>query len=151
VERTSAGALPEKLGAETEASCFYHPQSRAAVPCDQCGRFLCSLCDLEIDGRHLCPACLVPAPGAQRTVLLDPRRTMYDTVVLLVAIAPILFWPFLIFSAPATLYLVFRYWKAPRSLVPRTRVRFVIAALFALAELVGLYWLIRLLILAARR
>src|SRR5258706_3513950 len=85
VERTGAGTLPEKLGAESEASCFYHPFSRAVVPCDQCGRFLCSLCDLDIDGRHLCPACLLPGPGAQRTALIDPRRTMYDTVVLLVA------------------------------------------------------------------
>src|SRR5271166_5060845 len=56
-KRTQAGALPETLGGEAEASCFYHPESRAAVPCDECGRFLCRLCDLEVEGRHLCPSC----------------------------------------------------------------------------------------------
>ena len=31
VSRIPVGALPEAIGAETEASCFYHPESRAAV------------------------------------------------------------------------------------------------------------------------
>ena len=30
-----------------EASCYFHAHKRAAVPCDGCGRFLCSLCDLN--------------------------------------------------------------------------------------------------------
>jgi hypothetical protein len=150
IEQLRAGALPEALGSETEASCFFHPNSRAATPCDECGRFLCSLCDLEIDGRHLCSACLMPGPGGRRVALLEPRRTMYDTVVLLVSTLPILFWPFLALSAPTTLYLVFRYWRTPGSLVPRTKVRFILAALFALAEIAGVGWLIWIFVVGLR-
>jgi hypothetical protein len=146
VELVRTGVKPEALLSETEASCFFHPQSRALAPCDQCGRFLCGLCDLEIDGRHMCPACLVPAPGQLSPALLEPRRTMFDTVVLLVAILPILLWPFLFISAPTTLFLVVRYWRKQSSLVKRTKIRFVIAAVIAVAEMVLLYFIVRALI-----
>src|ERR1043166_9643521 len=79
VEHVRTGMLPDALLLDTEASCFFHPQSRAIAPCDQCGRFLCGLCDLDVDGRHWCPVCLLPPPGQKRTALLEPRRTMYDT------------------------------------------------------------------------
>ena len=36
---------------------------------------------------------------------------------------------------PWALFLVFRRWSAPSSIVPRTKIRFILAALFALAEL----------------
>ena len=39
-------------------------------------------------------------------------------------------------------FFVIRYWRAPSSLVPRTRVRYYLAALFALAELAGVGLLI---------
>src|ERR1043166_5695656 len=52
------GRPGEALLVETESSCFYHPEKKAAVPCDSCGRFLCALCDCELHGKHFCPACL---------------------------------------------------------------------------------------------
>src|SRR5438128_1733856 len=52
------GRPGETLLVETESSCFYHPQKKAVVPCDACGRFLCALCDCELQGKHFCPACL---------------------------------------------------------------------------------------------
>jgi DNA-directed RNA polymerase subunit RPC12/RpoP len=135
-KRTQAGLLPEALGADTEASCFYHPESRAAVPCDECGRFLCRLCDLEVDGRHLCPACFQTGVVTGRLETVETRRIMYDTVALALSTLPILFWPSLVVTAPWTLFMVFRRWRAPGSVVPRTRIRFYLAALFALAEVV---------------
>lgn len=143
IERSHAGALPEELRADEEASCFYHPQSRAAVPCESCGRFLCRLCDLEVDGHHLCPVCFqsgAPVLHAEVT-----RRTMYDTIALALAALPsLLIWPAVV-TAPASLFLVFRWWAAPGSIVPRTKVRFVLAGLIAAAEVCGaaiLIWLI---------
>ena len=38
---TAKGSAGEALLADTEASCFYHPQKRASVVCSECGRFLC--------------------------------------------------------------------------------------------------------------
>lgn len=145
IEHRRVGTLPEALSAETEASCFYHPQSRAAVPCEECGRFLCSLCDLEVEGRHLCPTCFQTGVNTRKLKTVDTKRTMYDSIALTLATAPLLlFWPMVI-SAPAALFVVVRRWRAPGSIVPRTRIRFYLAALFALAEIAGvgvLIWFI---------
>jgi DNA-directed RNA polymerase subunit RPC12/RpoP len=130
------GALPETVLSDTEASCFYHPESRAVVPCDECGRFLCSLCEIEIDGRKLCPACFQSGLASNRLEAAETRRTMYDTVALALATLPfIVMWPAVIVSAPAALFTVVRRWRAPGSIVPRTRIRFYLAVLFALGEL----------------
>lgn len=128
-EHTRVGDVPAALQGDTEASCFYHQQSRAATVCEQCGRFLCALCDLEVDRRHVCPRCF------EKVETVEPRRTMYDSMALAIATLPaLLFWPALI-GAPLALFLVFRRWNAPGSIVPRTKIRFILAALVALAEI----------------
>ncbi len=142
IERTRAGPLPEALAADAEASCFYHAESRALVPCDQCGRFLCGLCDLEIDGRHLCPVCFQAGLASNQLEIAETSRTMWDSIALATATLPVLlFWP-AIFGAPTALYFVVRRWNAPLSILPRTRIRFYLAALFALAEVAGIVLLI---------
>ena len=138
VAANRAGSLPEAIAAESEASCFYHAGSRAAIPCDQCGRFLCQLCDIEIGGRHLCPACFQAGVAERKIDLVETRRTMYDSVALAFAVLPaLLIWPVLV-GAPAALWVVFRRWRSPGSIVPRTRLRYYLAALIALAEIAGM-------------
>lgn len=134
IERTRTGALPEAIEIETEASCFYHPSSRAAIPCDECGRFLCRLCEIEIDGRHLCPTCFETGVSANK-LNVEASRTMYDSIALALATLPtLLTWPVII-GAPAALYVVIRRWRAPGSIVPRTRVRYYLALVFVLVDL----------------
>jgi hypothetical protein len=68
---------------------------------------------------------------------LDTKRTMYDSIALLLATLPaILIWPPIV-TAPASLYFVFRYWKAPGSVAPRTRYRYYLSTVLATAEVVG--------------
>jgi len=142
MERIRAGSAPEAIAGDTEASCFFHPQSRAAVLCAECGRFLCNLCDIELDGRHLCPACFQSGVSSNKLETLETRRTMYDSIALAMASLPaLLIWPVL-FGAPAALYLVIRRWRTPLSILPRTRIRFVIAALLALTEFAGIAFII---------
>lgn len=129
------GAQPEALAADTEASCIFHPHSRAVVPCEECGRFLCSLCDIELDGRHLCPHCFNTGVKSNKLETAETQRTMYDSIALALATLPaLMFWPAFV-TAPAALFFVVRRWRAPRSVVPRTRIRFYLAAIFALAEI----------------
>lgn len=52
------GNSGETLLMDDEAACFYHPGKKAVVPCSVCGRFLCALCDIDFNGRHICPSCL---------------------------------------------------------------------------------------------
>jgi hypothetical protein len=142
IERMRAGAAPEALAEDTEASCFYHAESRAVVPCSECGRFLCHLCDIELEGRHLCPTCFQSGVSSNRLEAMETRRTLYDTIALIISTLPVmLFWPAII-GAPTALYYVVRRWRTPLSILPRRRIRFVLAALFALAEIAGIVFVI---------
>jgi len=142
IEREPKGEQPEALQDPSEATCFYHPLSRAAVPCDDCGRFLCRLCDLPADGRHLCPGCFQVALQGRKLNEFDTKRTMYDSIALLLATLPALLIWIPIFTAPAALYFVFRYWKAPGSVAPRTRYRYYLAAVLAIVEIGAIVFLI---------
>jgi hypothetical protein len=70
---------------------------------------------------------------------LENQRTLYDGIALTLAVLPILMWPLTFITAPASLFIVVRHWRSPLSVVPRTRVRYVLAALFAVAQIAG--WL----------
>src|ERR1051325_5705940 len=71
---------------EGEASCFYHPNKKAVLPCETCGRFLCALCDVELNGQHLCPACLTSGQKKGKLTHLDNRRVLYDSLALTLAL-----------------------------------------------------------------
>lgn len=134
----SQGSSAEQTQVEGEASCFYHPAKKAVVPCAGCGRFLCSVCDVEFAGEHLCPACLESGRRKGKLQRLETERTLYDTLALVVAVVPMVFmWPITCISAPIVVYLCIRYWKAPSSIIPRTKWRFVVALLIALLQIGG--------------
>jgi hypothetical protein len=127
--------------AEGEASCFYHPRKRAVVPCDQCGRFLCSLCQVEFLGQNWCPGCIEAHRQKGQLSNLDSSRPLYDNMALVLATLPaVLVWPTII-TAPMSLYVAARYWRKPSSLVPRTKIRFYVAVLLAVLQIVGWLWL----------
>ncbi len=135
MERKQAGAAPETLGAESEASCFFHANARAAFPCAECGRFLCNLCDIQLDGRHICPSCFQSGVRSNKLQTMETHRVMYDTIALASATLPVLLiWPAVV-GAPAAIYIAIRRWRTPLSILPRTKIRFVIAVLFALGEI----------------
>lgn len=129
-----------------EASCFYHPSRRAAVPCDTCGRFLCTLCQIEIGDRKLCPMCLETGRLNHSIQSLETRRILYDNIALGVAVVPaVLIWP-VIFSAPTALFLAIRYWRAPGSIVRRSRLRFGLAIALASLELAAIATVVVILV-----
>ena len=150
-----AGYLPgrsgEALQEDTEASCFYHPHKRATVPCDVCGRFLCSLCDVVMGDRHLCPGCVEAhfsdgrsgkggkAPG--------DRRFLYDSLALSLAIWPLLTCFLTFVTAPLVLFIGIRYWRAPSGMFRWSKLRLAAAMSIAAAEIavwaVTIAWLIK--------
>ncbi len=134
------GRSAETLQMDRQAACFYHPRKKAVIPCAVCGRFLCALCDIPLDGRHLCPACLEKGKTGQKIKSLDNHRICYDTLALLAATVPMLIYWLTIITAPLAIYLTVRYWKAPSSIVGRTKIRFILAAVIAGLQLGG--WLL---------
>lgn len=122
---------------DDQAGCFFHPGKKATTVCDSCGRFICALCDLDINGAHMCPQCLDSGKKKGSIKELDNSRTLYDRLALYIA-----FFSFFVsvisgFIAPITLYIVIRYWNSPGSVTGKggTKFRFVLAGLLAVIQL----------------
>jgi ribosomal protein S27E len=135
-------ALPEEVvsPAEGDSTCFYHASKKAVLPCDACGRFLCALCDCELNGQHLCPRCLEAGQSKGKIKNLDSSRKKWDSIALGLAVLPIatiVFWVFTIVTAPMALFIAIRYWNAPRSIFHQTKMRLVIAIVIAIMEILG--------------
>jgi len=134
IPRGNAGELAVQEG---QATCFYHPEKVAHVPCDACGRFICALCDVELHGEHLCPGCIEAGRRKGKITTLENKRVLYDNIALSLAVLPLLAWPLTIVTAPATIVFSIVTWRKPSSLAPRTKIRFIAAILFSVMVLIG--------------
>lgn len=132
------GKSGEFILVEGEAGCFYHPQKRAVIPCAACGRFLCALCDLELNDEHLCPICLHTGRKRGNLVQLETRRVLYDSSALWLSVLPVLLVITSVFSlltAPIAVVLAIYSWYQPASILPRTRIRSYLAIFFGLLQI----------------
>ena len=137
----AAGSVGELLVAGDEAGCFYHSGKRAAAVCELCGRFLCALCDVDLNGQHCCPSCIERGVQKEKLPVLDNYRMLYDSAALGLAVLPLFFCAFAsVVTAPLAVYVALRYWKSPSSVVGRTKARSVLALSLAGAQI--LVWLI---------
>lgn len=135
--KIDAGRAGDAVMVEGESSCFYHPQKKAVLPCDGCGRFLCALCDCQLDGQHFCPTCLETGKTKGKIKSLENQRMCYDGIALSLAVLPLVIFYITIITAPMALIVAIRYWNAPRSIIRRSRVRLVAAIVIASLEIAG--------------
>jgi len=147
IARTASGARPEAR-TETEAGCFFHAKSRAENVCSSCGRFLCSLCTVGLGSNKLCPDCIYRKRRQSTEPEFRDQAILFDNIALLLLIVPVLCLVYIylgiIFSTLA-LAIVIIGWRLQRTVVPRAKYRFVLAAALALIEGVGwiaLVWLV---------
>jgi len=103
--------------------------------CDGCGRFLCALCDVELSGQHFCAPCLETGQRKRTLTQLETRRVLYDNIALALAILPVLSCFLFPVTSPLAIAVAIWGWRKPSSLLPRTRVRFVLAILIGLLGL----------------
>ncbi len=121
---------------EGDAACFFHAANQAASVCDDCGRYLCAVCEVPgVDDRRLCPPCV--SAGRKRTVQKADEIVAYDSLAITLVLLPILFWPVTLLTAPAAIVLAIIGWKKPRSLVRRGTARLLIAIILALLQIGG--------------
>jgi hypothetical protein len=132
--RADAVVAAEPIMIEGESSCFYHPQKRAVVACENCGRFVCALCDVELSGLHRCPRCL---ESDAKPTGFELQHTRYDHAALALTTIALLFSPITIITAPVALFLVIRFWNRRSSVLARSRAIFVIAGVLAVVEICG--------------
>ncbi len=109
-----------------DAVCFFHASAAAERACDACGRYVCHLCDVELEGRHYCPTCVENPGAAAPQKALTSSEFQYDSMVLSLSLLWILVWPSWILVMPYCLIVTVRHWKSPRRyLLPRSPWRFV--------------------------
>jgi hypothetical protein len=129
-------AVRVERSVEGDSTCYFHPTNHAAAICDDCGRYLCAVCEVSgEEGRRLCPPCV--SSTRKKTTRKADELVTYDQLSLTSALVPIIMWPVTLLSAPFTLGLVIYGWKKPRSLVRPGRWRFIVAAVIALLQLAG--------------
>ena len=143
---TAPEAVRTEAAMEGEAACFDHPAKRAVAACQQCGRFLCPLCTIEFENATWCPSCVAAGAGRARSANLEASRTLYDTMAFMTPLLALLVWPLTTIAGPAAVVFSIMKWRAPLSLVRRSRWRFVAAIVLGLAEVVGWIWGIAYLI-----
>ncbi len=127
-----------------ESACFYHPAKKAVAACESCGRFLCSLCDVDFGGKHLCPRCIEAGAIKGKIETLKNRTIHFDDIALVLALFGLILSYLYVafFTAPIAIYLSLRYWNTPQSVLPRTRWRFAMAIITAVASLVATLFII---------
>jgi len=137
------GKAAEAILTVEEAACFYHPQSRAVVPCDVCGRFLCSLCNIEMHGQHVCPPCLNSGRKKQQISNVDGDRVLWGGIAFLTALVPMITLYFITFiTGPLAVFIALYGWRKPRSLVGTGNVRFYFAILLGLIQTAVWVWIL---------
>jgi len=126
---------------ENGATCFYHPDHSAQIPCDHCGRFLCALCDLPLNGRHLCPVCL---DNTDRQLTENPRpshRFLWGRAALFLSITPAIIYPMTLITfltAPLAIILSLLWWKKPPGLTGSGgRLSLVLALIFSILQILA--------------
>jgi hypothetical protein len=144
--RGLAPGEPPAAVRDDDASCYVHLGNRAARPCSSCGRYMCTLCDIEIDGRNVCPACL--EAGHADSERLVHERTLWGRIVVSMSILPLLIFYVTVFTAPAAVVLAVVKRRAPTSLVRPSRLNLWLGASFAALQIVGWIALFSALVVA---
>jgi hypothetical protein len=147
-ERTAAAPEAALMG---EAACYDHPGKRAVAACQQCGRFVCQLCSVELGGAVWCPSCVAAGAGQARAANADEPRTLYDSIALTLPLVSLIMWPLTIATAPAAIVISISKWKQPLSLVRRNRWRFVAAIVIGTLMIAGWIFLVAAIVIAMRR
>ncbi len=125
------------VAGDGEASCFYHPDKQAATVCSSCGRFLCSLCEIELGGQYLCPVCFEQGRQSEQIASLVTKRVLHDSIALSIALVPLLIWPVTLITAPIAFSLAIYAWRKPTSILRRTKLRLLAALFFSGVQIVG--------------
>lgn len=122
-----------------EAACYYSPNRRATKECSHCGVLISDIWAAQWGSETVCLKCLEHLRGQGKDERFESRRILWDNVALVLTLVPLtfVFWMFAFLTAPAALFIGLRHWNSPRSLVPRSRARLVVALLLAFAQVGG--------------
>lgn len=90
----------------------------------------------------MCASCLESGRKKHKIKNLENHRTLYDSIALALAIVPLIVWFCTIITAPLAVFFAIRYWKAPSSILGRTKIRMIAVLLLAGLQITGwVFWI----------
>ena len=133
--RSKGEAIAGAIAADGDARCRFLPDLRAETVCDSCGALLSEKAAARWGAKVFCLPCvhrLRDSEDVDEDGGLLGRLKIYDNLGLLLVT---LLAPLSLLTAPVALYLLIRYRKAPRGLVPRSAGRWWLALVVSLISL----------------
>jgi hypothetical protein len=127
----------EDVPVQGEAECFDHPGKRAITACDACGRLLCDLCRVDLNGRDLCMRCLQSARDKKKIDTLQNRRVLNDAIALHLAFWPVMTIFLTPITAPAAVFFVIRHWRTKPGALKKPLAGSIVALLLAVGQITG--------------
>ncbi len=120
---------------EDDANCYKHQKNLAVKACDHCGAYICSLCDIEIHGEHICPDCF---NNQQKSQSNSKSNFMHAQLAFILSIAQVFIWYLIpIFSIGIIIYSII-FWKKDKNPYGKSsKIFFILAILISLIALIG--------------
>lgn len=144
-------AEPQPLEVEDQATCYFHAHYQAEVPCEDCGRFLCRLCDVSFHGGHRCVVCIEQMQKKPDPLLIT-ADVRWSTIAILILLVSIPFWFLSFITLPVALVIFFKFGRRRDGVFPPSTletVAFVFIALCICAMVVALVASVFVAVLAA--
>ena len=108
------------------------------------------MCDVELEGQHLCPACLETSQKTGKIKSIESRRVLHDTIALNLSFLSFFVFYVSFITAPLALYLAIKHRNEPTSLLGPER-RSALGAAIIISSLQILAWFCSILVLVFRR
>ena len=123
-----------------DSPCFFHATNRAAAVCDSCGRFLCTICKVQTGGEVWCPDCIDKNRNKPSTPQFFDQTILFDNTAFLLAVLSLLSGFYLVgglLVALVSIGLIIYGWTRQRTIVKRSRLRFIVGGLLAAVQGIG--------------
>ena len=106
-------------GAPSENLCANHADNVAVASCERCGAFICSLCEIQVEERTLCPACFERLSAAGELIAVRTTFRDFGSLALICAVSGLIVTCLGIFLGPAALYFAVRALRQQKELGER--------------------------------
>jgi len=129
------GETAETVLEQGQAECYQHPGKLAVAPCSVCGRLLCPVCRVEMDGRDLCMSCLQSGRDKRKISTLQNKCILYDSIAINLSTWPAMMVFPMPLTAPAAIYFCIRHWRTPSHILPKKQLKNILAFLMASGQI----------------
>lgn len=95
-----------------DSSCFAHSDKKAKTICDECGSYICDLCEMPKEDKSICVKCFNKEVKVEEKSPFDRVYRRYSSIASQLLIFSVLIWFVSILAAPIALFISLRFRNA---------------------------------------